>query len=41
MIKLKNILRETEEFQQLPSELKKHFLEIISKKCFFVDEGSC
>ena len=30
MIKLKNILRETEEFQQLPSELKKHFLEIIS-----------
>jgi len=30
MIKLKNILRETEEFQQLPTELKKHFLEIIS-----------
>jgi hypothetical protein len=30
MIKLKHILRETEEFQQLPSELKKHFLEIIS-----------
>ena len=30
MIKLKNILRETEEFQQLPSEIKKHFLEIIS-----------
>ena len=30
MIKLKNILRETEEFQQLPSELKRHFLEIIS-----------
>jgi hypothetical protein len=30
MIKLRNILRETEEFQQLPSELKKHFLEIIS-----------
>ena len=30
MIKLKHILRETEEFQQLPSELIKHFLEIIS-----------
>lgn len=30
MIRLKNILRETEEFQQLPTELKKHFLEIIS-----------
>ena len=30
MIKLRNILKETEEFQQLPSELKKHFLEIIS-----------
>jgi len=30
MIKLKHIFRETEEFQQLPSELKKHFLEIIS-----------
>ena len=30
MIKLKHILRETEEFQQLPTELKKHFLEIIS-----------
>jgi hypothetical protein len=30
MIKLKHILRETEEFQQLPSEVKKHFLEIIS-----------
>ena len=30
MIKLKDILKETEEFQQLPSELKKHFLEIIS-----------
>ena len=28
MIKLKHILRETEEFQQLPSELKKHFLEV-------------
>ena len=30
MIKLRNILRETEEFQQLPTELKRHFLEIIS-----------
>jgi hypothetical protein len=30
MIKLKHILKETEEFQQLPTELKKHFLEIIS-----------
>ena len=30
MIKLKDILKETEEFQQLPSEIKKHFLEIIS-----------
>ena len=30
MIKLKHILRETEEFQQLPTELKRHFLEIIS-----------
>jgi hypothetical protein len=30
MIKLKDILKENEEFQQLPSELKKHFLEIIS-----------
>jgi hypothetical protein len=30
MIRLKDILRETEEFQQLPSELKRHFLEIIS-----------
>jgi hypothetical protein len=30
MIKLRDILKETEEFQQLPSELKKHFLEIIS-----------
>jgi hypothetical protein len=30
MMKLKDILKETEEFQQLPSELKKHFLEIIS-----------
>jgi hypothetical protein len=30
MIRLKDILKETEEFQQLPTELKKHFLEIIS-----------
>lgn len=30
MIRLKDILRETEEFQKLPSELKRHFLEIIS-----------
>lgn len=30
MMKLKDILKETEEFQQLPSEVKKHFLEIIS-----------
>ena len=30
MIQLKDILRETEEFQQLPTELKRHFLEIIS-----------
>jgi hypothetical protein len=30
MIRLKDILKETEEFQQLPSEVKKHFLEIIS-----------
>jgi len=30
MIRLKHILKETEEFHQLPSELKKHFLEIIS-----------
>jgi len=30
MIRLKNILKETEEFQQLPTELKRHFLEIIS-----------
>lgn len=29
-IKLKDILKETEEFQQLPTELKRHFLEIIS-----------
>ena len=30
MLKLKDLLNETEEFQQLPTELKKHFLEIIS-----------
>jgi hypothetical protein len=30
MIRLKNILREAEEFQQLPSNVKKQFLEIIS-----------
>jgi hypothetical protein len=30
MIRLKHILKETEEFQQLPSEMKRHFLEIIS-----------
>ncbi len=30
MIKLKDILKETEEFQQLLTELKRHFLEIIS-----------
>lgn len=30
MIRLKNILAESEEFQQLPNEVKKHFLEIIS-----------
>jgi hypothetical protein len=30
MIKLRDILNETEEFQQLPTELKRHFLEIIS-----------
>jgi hypothetical protein len=30
MIKLGDILKETEEFQQLPSEVKRHFLEIIS-----------
>jgi len=30
MIKLKDLMKENEEFQQLPSELKKHFLEIIS-----------
>ena len=30
MIKLKDLMKENEEFQQLPSEIKKHFLEIIS-----------
>ena len=30
MIRLKDLLKETEEFQQLPTELKRHFLEIIS-----------
>jgi hypothetical protein len=30
MIRLKDLLSEAEEFQQLPTELKKHFLEIIS-----------
>ncbi len=30
MIKLKDLLNEEEEFQQLPTEIKKHFLEIIS-----------
>lgn len=30
MLKLKDLLSEAEELQQLPSELKKHFLEIIS-----------
>ena len=30
MLKLKDLLNETEEFQQLPTELKRHFLEIIS-----------
>jgi hypothetical protein len=30
MIRLKDLLKESEEFQQLPTELKKHFLEIIS-----------
>ena len=30
MIRLKDILKETEEYQQMPLELKKHFLEIIS-----------
>jgi hypothetical protein len=30
MIRLKDILKESDEFQQLPSEVKRHFLEIIS-----------
>jgi hypothetical protein len=30
MIKLKDLMKENEEFQKLPSNLKKHFLEIIS-----------
>lgn len=30
MIRLKDILKETEEYKQLPTEVKKHFLEIIS-----------
>jgi hypothetical protein len=30
MIRLKDILKENEEFQQLPTEMKRHFLEIIS-----------
>lgn len=30
MIRLKDLMKENEEFQQLPSQLKKHFLEIIS-----------
>jgi hypothetical protein len=30
MIKLKDLLKEEEDLQQLPTELKKHFLEIIS-----------
>jgi hypothetical protein len=30
MIRLKNLLKESEELQQLPTEMKKHFLEIIS-----------
>jgi hypothetical protein len=30
MIRLKDLLKEEEELQQLPTELKKHFLEIIS-----------
>ena len=30
MIRLKNLLKESEVLQQLPTELKKHFLEIIS-----------
>ena len=30
MIKLRDLMKENEEFQQLPTELKRHFLEIIS-----------
>ena len=30
MIRLKDILKESDEYQQLPSEVKRHFLEIIS-----------
>ncbi len=30
MLKLKDLLKEEEDFQQLPTEIKKHFLEIIS-----------
>jgi hypothetical protein len=30
MIKLRDLLSESEDLQQLPSEMKKHFLEIIS-----------
>jgi len=30
MIRLKDLLKESDEFQQLPTELKRHFLEIIS-----------
>ena len=30
MIRLKNLLKESDALQQLPTELKKHFLEIIS-----------
>ena len=30
MIRLKDLMKENEEFQQLPSDIKKHFLEIIS-----------
>ncbi len=30
MIKLRDLLNEEEEFKQLPTEIKKHFLEIIS-----------
>jgi hypothetical protein len=30
LIKLKDLLNEEEEFKQLPTEIKKHFLEIIS-----------